>query len=110
MTVHVTEAVWLNASDTCTLEYIVEVSGLDRQDVLDLVETGVLTPSSRDHDNYFFHTDCVVLARKAKRLRDDFELDTPGLTLTMELLRRMDELQAEITSLRARSLPRRAEP
>ncbi|MBV6272107.1 chaperone modulator CbpM [Alcaligenaceae bacterium CGII-47] len=104
MTVHITETVWLNASDTCSLEYIVEGSGLSRQDVLELVEAGVLKPYSRDRDNYFFHTDCVVLARKAKRLRDDFELDTRSLTLTMSLLRHMDALQTEVTSLRARLL------
>lgn len=104
MTVHISETVWLNASDTCSLEYIVGVSGLSRQDVLDLVETGVLEPASCEQDNYSFHTECAVLARKARRLRDDFELDIQGLTLAMSLLRRMDELQAEISSLRARLL------
>ena len=107
MTIHITETVWLNASDTCSLEYIVDGSGLSREDVLELVEAGVLEPSGRDHENYSFHTDCVVVARKAKRLRDDFELDSQGLTLTMSLLRRMDELQTEVTSLRARLLLRR---
>lgn len=104
MTVHITEAVWLNALDTCSLEYIVDGSGLSRQDVLDLVEAGVLEPLGQDREKYVFHTDCIVLACKARRLRDDFELDTAGLVLAMSLLRRMDELRAEVASLRARSL------
>jgi len=102
MTVHITETVWLNASDICSLEHIVEVSGLSQQDVLDLVDTGILKPSNDDPHNYFFHTECVVLARRARRLRDDFELDTSGLTLAMRLLRRMDELESERQALRAR--------
>ena len=102
MTVHITETVWLNASDICSLEHIVEVSGLSQQDILELVDSGVLPPSNGDPQNYFFHTECVVLARRARRLRDDFELDMQGLTLAMRLLHRMDELQAELQALRAR--------
>ncbi|TEA77600.1 chaperone modulator CbpM [Allopusillimonas ginsengisoli] len=104
MTVHITETVWLNASDICSLEHIVEVSGLSQQDVLDLVDTGILKPSNDDPHNYFFHTECVVLARRARRLRDDFELDPSGLTLAMRLLRRMDELESELQALRARQI------
>jgi len=107
MTVRITEAVWLNASDICSLEHIVEVSGLGHEDVLDLIATGVLRPSNDDPSNYFFHTDCVVLARKARRLRDDFELDSHGLALAMRLLDRIDGLEAELQALRAR-LPHHA--
>ncbi|NYT36726.1 hypothetical protein ERD78_07565 [Allopusillimonas soli] len=107
MTVHITEAIWLNASDICSLEHVVEVSGLSQQDVMALVDAGVFEPSNQDRANYFFHTDCLVLARKARRLRDDFELDLQGLTVAMSLLRRVDMLEAEIASLRARLLPGR---
>lgn len=110
MSVLITETVWLNTSDTCSLEYIAEVSGLSQRDILDLVEVGVLKPSDQDHSHYFFHTDCVVLARKAKRLRDDFELNTQGLALAMSLLCRVEELQVEITSLRAHQMPGRVKP
>lgn len=102
MTVHITETVWLNASDICSLEHIVEVSGLSHDDILDLVETGVLRPSNNDASNYFFHTECVVLARRARRLRDDFELDTQGLTLAMQLLNKVHDLETELQALRAR--------
>jgi chaperone modulatory protein CbpM len=76
MTIRITESVWLNASDICSLEHVVEVSGLDQEDILDLVATGVL--------------------------RDDFELDSHGLALAMRLLDRIDGLQAELQALRAR--------
>ena len=102
MTTRITESVWLNTSDICSFEHVVEVSGLSAQELRELIEIGVIQPSNADADNYFFHTHCIVLARKARRLRDDFELDTRGLALALNLLRRVDKLETEIAHLRAR--------
>ncbi|HEY9281166.1 MAG TPA: chaperone modulator CbpM [Eoetvoesiella sp.] len=102
MTIQITESVWLNTSDICSFEHLSEVSGLAKDDLLDLVETGVIEPSNKDPDNYFFHASCIVVARTARRLRDDFELDAQGVALAMSLLRRIDGLEAELASLRAR--------
>ncbi|MYN12154.1 hypothetical protein GSY71_03185 [Pusillimonas sp. TS35] len=101
---YLTETVWLNASDICSIEHMVEVSGLSEADILDLVDTGILQPSNQDRTHYFFHTECVVIARKARRLRDDFELDADGLALAMRLLARVDALESEVHALRARLL------
>lgn len=102
MTRHITESVWLNTSDICSLDHIAEVSGLSPEDIHDLVHTGVLRPSNQDPGNYFFHTECVVIARKARRLRDDFELDAQGLAVAMRLLRRVEALEAELAGLKSR--------
>lgn len=104
MTQDITESVWLNTSDICSLEHIAEVSGLSQEDILDLVHTGVLPPSSHDRDTYFFYTECVVIAHRARRLRDDFELDTQGLAVAMRLLRRVDELETELANVKTRLL------
>lgn len=102
MTVHITESIWLNTSDICSLEHVVEVSGLTQDVLLDLVEIGIIEPSNGDPNNYFFHTNCIAVARMARRLRDDFELDTHGLALALNLLRRIDALEAELASHRAK--------
>ncbi|TFL08472.1 hypothetical protein CSC67_20630 [Pusillimonas caeni] len=102
MKTQITESVWLNASDICSFEHVVEVSGLSAQELRELIETGIIEPSNDDPGNYFFHTQCIVVARKARRLRDDFELDTRGLALALNLLRRVDDLETEIARLRAR--------
>ncbi|MDX3893185.1 chaperone modulator CbpM [Pusillimonas sp.] len=102
MKTQITESVWLNASDICSFEHVVEVSGLSPQELRELIETGIIEPSNDDPGNYFFHTQCIVVARKARRLRDDFELDTRGLALALNLLRRVDDLETEIARLRAR--------
>ena len=102
MKTHITQSVWLNTSDICSFEHVVEVSGLSEQELLELIDSGVIEPSNGDPGNYFFHTQCIVVARKARRLRDDFELDTRGVALALNLLRRVDDLEAEIAHLRAR--------
>lgn len=104
MTTDITECIWLNATEICSLDHLVEVSGLARDDVLDLVDAGVLEPSTHgpQPQQYLFEASCIVTLRKARRLRDDFELDTHGLTLALRLLKRIDGLEAELASLRAR--------
>lgn len=106
-TLSLTESVWLNDSDICSLAHIVEVSGLAEQDIMDLVETGILEPAKADPGNYFFRTDCVAIARTARRLRDDFELNPNGLALALNLLQRVSQLEQELASLRAKASGRR---
>lgn len=95
MTIQVTESVWFE-SEVCSLEEVARISGLAEDFLLDLIETGVLEPSERDAGHYLFDTRCIAMARTARRLRDDFELDHEGLALAMRLLRRVDELEAEL--------------
>jgi len=102
MKTQITESVWLNASDICSFEHVVEVSGLSPHELRELIENGIIEPSNDDPENYFFHMQCIVVARKARRLRDDFELDSRGLALALTLLRRVDDLESEIARLRAR--------
>lgn len=99
-TVHLSESIWLNSSDICSLAHITEVSGLTEHDILDLVEAGILEPTNDDPNNYFFRVDCIVIARKARRLRDDFELNPDGLALALNLLRRVERLEQELARIR----------
>lgn len=101
MSIDVIESIWLNTTDICSIEHLVEVSGLAQQELLDLIETGVIEPSGQERGTYFFHMSSIVAARTARRLRDDFELDAHGLALALSLLRRIDRLEAEVASLRA---------
>lgn len=102
MTVHITESVWLNATDICSFDHLVQVSGLSHDVLLNLVEAGILEPSNEDPENYFFPNSCIVVARTARRLRDDFELDPEGLAVAVNLLRRIDKLEAQLQALQAR--------
>jgi len=102
MTIHITESVWLNATEICSFQQLLEVSGLAREDLSDLIDMGVIEPANDDPGNYVFQAPCIVMARTARRLRDDFDLDTQGLALALNLLRRIDRLETELCSVYAK--------
>ncbi|HLU02400.1 MAG TPA: chaperone modulator CbpM [Advenella sp.] len=100
MTVQITETIWLNQDEVCSLQHVAAVSGLSEADVMDLVETGVLSPVSGQTGSGMFYSECIVVARKARRLRDDFDLNADGVALVLNLLRRVDALESELLALR----------
>lgn len=112
MTSQVTHAVWLNEAAVCSIEHLVEVSGLSLEDIEDLVENGLLCPA--DEAARSFHLLHVVTVRRARRLRDDFQLDRNGLALAMTLLRRIDALEQALLVAQSRhpieSLPKEILP
>jgi chaperone modulatory protein CbpM len=103
MSIQVTESIWLNASSLCSFQQLVDVSGLSREDLQELVDVGAIEPANHDPGNYVFQSECIVIARKARRLRDDFELDMPGLALALRLLQRVDELEGRLNAVRAQT-------
>lgn len=105
------QAVWLNEGETCSFLTLVEASGLSGEEVQWLMESGALMPLAGQpaQENLVFPADALPVARLARRLRDDFELDRAGLALALRLMQRIDALEAEIGQLRAR-LPVRRSP
>lgn len=93
MSVQVTGATWLGEDAVCTMAHLAEVSGLSLDDVEDLVASGVIWPADGAAQPRRFHLLHVVTVRQARRLRDDFELDSNGVALAMTLLRRISELE-----------------
>lgn len=93
MSMQVTHAVWLNDTAVCSIEHLVEVSGLSPDDIRNLVEDGVMAPADASNPGAGFHSVHVLTARQARRLRDDFELDRNGLALALTLLRRIESLE-----------------
>lgn len=99
MTKHLTKSIWLNSTDMCSFQQIIEMSGLNEADLLSLVEADVLRPMQQVEKHYVFSSDSIVLARMAKRLQDDFELNLDGLILAVSLLQRIDTLEARLAGL-----------
>jgi chaperone modulatory protein CbpM len=96
MNLELTEAIRLDASGTCTIEQLAEVSGLSLDELQDLVEQGVIEPVDPAARPPAFYLYSVVTVKRARRLRDDFELDRRGLSLALTLLRRIERLEAEL--------------
>jgi chaperone modulatory protein CbpM len=100
--VELTEAVWLEERGVVTLRELAESSGLTEHELEDLVALGAIEPVDPDAQHWSFAAGCIIPARAACRLRDDFELDVQGLALVMSLLDRVEELEAELQRLHAR--------
>lgn len=99
------QAVWLHARHTFSSEELRELSGLSEAELSELVDCGVLAPADPGARPWRFGADRLVVARSARRLRRDFDLDANAIALALTLLERVHALEAELREARAR-LPR----
>ena len=106
MRIELTEVLWLNEHHELPVMQLAELSGLSEAEIHELVDYGAIVPIDPDAAQRTFDAQCIVAARTACRLRDDFDLNTQGLALALTLLDRVHDLEAELRDLRAR-LPRR---
>ena len=92
------------------LEDLARASGLSRQEIVELVEYGVLNPAQApfseagEVSTWRFSARYVVLGRRASRLKADFGLDLPGLALVLTYIERIEEMEAELARLRCHLL------
>ena len=98
------ELLWLSSETRISIVELAQFSGFQESELRDLVEYGALMPAAPE-DEWAFDADCVARLRKAARLRDDLELDTPALALVLSFLERIQQLEGEVANLAAR-LPR----
>jgi len=93
---------WLHEEHQLLLEELCELSGMSERELRELVDYGVLVPIDSDAQQWSFSADRLVVARSARRLRRDFDLDPHGVALVVTLLERVRGLEAELRDLRAR--------
>jgi len=106
MSIEIIEAcdvIWLDERQELPLAALADLSGLPLSELQQLVECETLTPvnSVEPAAEARFGARSIALARAASRLRHDFDLDGNGLALTLRLLKRVHELEAELRDLRA---------
>ena len=108
MRIELTEIFWLREHHALSVNQLAEWSGLSEAEITELADYGAITPMDADAATLTFDAQCLVAARTARRLRDDFDLNTQGvaLALTLTLLDRVRDLETQLGDLRAR-LPRR---
>ena len=99
------EVLWLDENRVVGLGELVEISGLTREELIELVHGGAIPVREVTGANYVFSARVISVARTACRLRDELELDIAGLVVALRLLDRVRDLEEEITRLRA-LLPR----
>jgi chaperone modulatory protein CbpM len=96
-----TDALWMDEHQLIDLNELIEISGLTREELLELVQGGAIPVREMQGARYVFSAQVVTVARTACRLRDELELDTTGLGVALRLLERVRDLEAEIAHLRA---------
>lgn len=101
MKVELTEVTWRDQQQQLSLMELAELSGLLETEVRELMECDAIVPIDRHAVTPHFSADCVIITRRACRLRKDFDLDARGLALAVTLLGRIQELQAQLNQLRA---------
>jgi chaperone modulatory protein CbpM len=74
-------------------------------ELLELVDCGALTPDEDTPGQWVFGLRSLTIARTARRLREDFELEPHGAVLLLVFAERIRRLEEELRDLRAR-LPR----
>ncbi|HKW80143.1 MAG TPA: chaperone modulator CbpM [Casimicrobiaceae bacterium] len=99
------DALWPDERQSLPLRMLAELSGLSEAELVQLVDCGAITASVEAAGQRMFTVHSVSIARTARRLRDDFELDPHGIAVLLAYLDRIHELEAQLRALQAR-LPR----
>ncbi len=93
MKIEVTEVVWVDEHLPYSLEELAERSHLSHAELELLIDSGAISA---------LDVRALQAAKIAARLRVDFEIDVQGVALAMTLLRRIEQLEVELSALRAR--------
>ncbi len=102
-----TEALWLDEHHEVSFSELADSTGLSEAELRELVDYGALVPTDLQSVHRTCSGDCVVAARTACRLRNDFDLDPHALALALKFIVRIRELEAQLCELRAQ-LPHRS--
>jgi chaperone modulatory protein CbpM len=100
--VETTAALVLDETGAISIAQLAEQSGLSEPELQMLVDCGALAPRDTGAATWMFSARCIVTARTARRLRDDFALeDAHAVAIMLRLRERIDALEQELRQLRA---------
>jgi chaperone modulatory protein CbpM len=95
-------ALFLDESGAVSVAQLIEQSGLTEAELQVLVDCGALAPRNIAAASWSFSARCVVTARTARRLRDDFALDDAhAVAIVLRFMQRIDALERELRVLEA---------
>lgn len=102
MRVEITEVVRIEEHRPLSLAELADLSRLTEDDLLELVECGVIEPGGSGGGRLSFRADCLVIARTAARLKQELDLDTHSAAVALALIERIRELESQVQRLLAR--------
>lgn len=101
------DVTWLTQWQRLSIGELSMFSGLPEAELVELVDYGVLVPTNPQEPQWAFGADCLLRVRKARRMRDELELDTHAMALAIMLLDRIEELEARLAACQPK-LPQQA--
>ena len=99
------DALWPDERRRLPLADLADLAGLSEAEVLELVDCGALVPADDAAGQWLFGVRSITVARTARRLREDFELEPHGVALLLAFIDRIRDLEEKLRDLQAR-LPR----
>lgn len=93
---------WLDAGAPLSLMELSTVCALSAAELEELVGYGALQPLNVDPAAPQFSGQWVTPLRTAGKLRRDYDLDLFTVVIMMDFLQRIDTLEDQLTSLKAR--------
>ncbi len=98
------QAVMLTEEVRVTLDELAAGSGFTAEELRELIDYGVFSPEETPGGYWTFSATCLTRARRAKRLREAFDLDLSAVSLMLAYLERIDELEQRLRQLECRLL------
>ena len=101
MTGDICDALWPEEHRRVPLRELAEVSGLSEAELVELVEYGALAPADSAGGAWAFALGSISVARTARRLGEEFALETHAVALLLAYADRIRELEDELRALQA---------
>jgi chaperone modulatory protein CbpM len=93
---------WLDDRQAVTVAELGRACSMSAEELQELVDYGVLVPLREAAAEVRFSAAWVMPLRRAARLRSDFDLDLYAVSLLLRCMERIEALESELHSLRAR--------
>jgi len=85
---------------TVSFSELTQISGLSEEIIEELIEFGVFEPEQGESpDSWTFSSYAITIARKAWRLKVDFDLLPAGIAVALTYQKRIQELEERIKEL-----------
>ena len=95
----------LDDAEEITLADLSRACRVHAEWVMELVEEGVIEPHGKGGPQWRFAATTVVRVQKARRLHSDLGINLPGVALALQLLDRIDALEASMRAVSRRPAP-----
>jgi hypothetical protein len=101
--IETTTAIFLDDDGTLTAAQLVELRVFPPAELATLIARGALAPRDSQASPWTFSARCVVIARSARSLRDEFALDDAhAVAILLRFAQRIEELERALRAYRPR--------